>query len=154
VIARAKHELLENGFIFMTVMGRRPNKASWYAVTWRSLDRLTGYDAGAEQLFERGAYRKPRPVKNASLTPPNRVDSPAIVPAHGVVLVPPTVPHGAIRPASNHPSTPSRGDHLETPSVGAVRINAKFTRGLRLDDPVSAEERERRKQEAKKRFLR
>lgn len=49
VITRAKRELLAAGFIFETVKGQRPNKASWYAVTWRALDRLPGYDAGAAE---------------------------------------------------------------------------------------------------------
>ena len=42
VIQKAKAELLEAGLIFQTVMGHRPNKASWYAVTWRMLDRIPG----------------------------------------------------------------------------------------------------------------
>ena len=59
VITRAKRDLLEAGFIFETVMGHRPNKASWYAVTWRALDDLKGYDAGAKELFRRSAYAAP-----------------------------------------------------------------------------------------------
>lgn len=58
VINRAKQELLSAGFIHETVKGHRPNKASWYAVTWQTLDRLQGYDQGTAQTFERGAYRK------------------------------------------------------------------------------------------------
>lgn len=56
VITRAKRELLKAGFIYETVMGHRPNKASWYAVTWLGLDNLKGYDAGAKELFRRSAY--------------------------------------------------------------------------------------------------
>ena len=59
VITRAKRELLKAGFIFETVMGHRPNKASWYAVTWLGLDKLKGYDAGAKELFRRSAYAEP-----------------------------------------------------------------------------------------------
>ena len=40
VIQRAKKELLEAGFIYETVKGHRPNKASWYAITWQDLDRI------------------------------------------------------------------------------------------------------------------
>lgn len=57
-----KAELLAGGFIFETVKGCRTNKASWYAVTWLALDRLPGYDAGAAELFERGAYSKNLPL--------------------------------------------------------------------------------------------
>ena len=36
----------------------RPNKASWFAVTWLPLDKILGYDPGAEQGFIRSAYLK------------------------------------------------------------------------------------------------
>jgi len=58
VITRAKKDLMDAGFIFETCMGHRPNKASWYAVTWRSLDQHPGYDLGAAEAFQRGAYRQ------------------------------------------------------------------------------------------------
>lgn len=57
VIQRAKIELLAAAFIFETVKGQRPNRASWYAVTWRVLDRHPGYDAGTVEGFQRGGYR-------------------------------------------------------------------------------------------------
>ncbi|GAB3475016.1 hypothetical protein GCM10011496_25760 [Polaromonas eurypsychrophila] len=112
VITRAKRELIEAGFIHETVKGHRPNKASWYAVTWRALDKLPGYDAGAPELFERGAYQK-----NATLRPSHGVERPLIAPSHGVVIVPPTPSHGAIRPVLGVRSTPSHGNHLEMPST-------------------------------------
>jgi hypothetical protein len=122
VITRAKRELLQGGFIFQTVMGHRPNKASWYAVTWRTLDKLTGYDEGTAQLFERGAYQKQAPIKKM-LTPPHGVEGPLIAPPHGVESKPPTPPHGAIEATLCLRSTPSHGDHLEKPSI-AVRTTA------------------------------
>lgn len=70
VIFRAKQELLEAGFIHETVRGHRPNKASWYAVTWRPLVRHTRYDLETFDTFERGAYRE-----NASLVPARRRES-------------------------------------------------------------------------------
>lgn len=57
-IQRAKEELIEAGFIYQTVMGMKPWKASWYAVTWLSMDRLDGFDPGASAGFERSAYLK------------------------------------------------------------------------------------------------
>lgn len=56
VVQRAKNELIAAGFIYETAKGQRPNKASWYAVTWRTLDRHPNYDAGAVEGFVRGAY--------------------------------------------------------------------------------------------------
>lgn len=68
VITRAKRELLAAGLIFETVMGHRPNKASWYAVTWRKLDRNPKYDEGTSALFRQGAYMthelKPKPSRD------------------------------------------------------------------------------------------
>ena len=66
MLNKCKAELIQAGFIFQTVQGHRPNKASWYAVTWRALDKLPGYDAGAEKGFERGAHQK-LPCSSAQL---------------------------------------------------------------------------------------
>lgn len=115
VITRAKRELLAAGFIHETVQGHRPNKASWYAVTWYVLDRHPTYDPGAVETFERGAYRK-----NASLTPSHGVERPAIAPSHGVGRAPPTPSHGAMSPTFDRLSTPSHGDHLDMPSAAPV----------------------------------
>ena len=38
VILRAKRELLDAQLIYQTVQGHRPNKASWFALTWYTLD--------------------------------------------------------------------------------------------------------------------
>ncbi|WP_292935532.1 hypothetical protein [Noviherbaspirillum sp.] len=57
MLTKAKRELLDARLIHETVKGARPNKASWYAVTWYALDKLDGFDAGAVAAFERGAYR-------------------------------------------------------------------------------------------------
>jgi hypothetical protein len=115
VITRAKRELIAAGFIHEMVKGHRPNRASWYAVTWRALDKLPGYDTGAAQCFERGAYRKTSLI-GASLTPSNGVGRASIAPSHGVERMPPTPSHGAIRPTFDHLSTPSHGNHLDMPS--------------------------------------
>jgi hypothetical protein len=59
VITRAKRELIDAGLIFETVKGARPNKASWYAVTWQTLDSHPGYDAGVQRAWAtvRSAYK-------------------------------------------------------------------------------------------------
>ena len=111
VITRAKRELLAAGFIFETVKGHRPNRASWYAITWRVLDRLPGYDAGAAAMFVRGAY------KNASRRPSHGVESAPIAPSPGVESPSPTPSHGAIRGVLAAPPRPSHGNHLEMPSI-------------------------------------
>jgi hypothetical protein len=128
VIYRAKQELMDAGFIHETVMGHRPNKASWYAVTWRALDKLPGYDAGAAEMFKRGAYQQNTPLKNASLTPSRGVESAAIAPSHGVERVPSTPSHGAVRATFDHRSTPSHGDHLDMPSIAVNPVQGIYRR--------------------------
>ncbi len=113
VITRAKRDLIEAGFIHETVKGHRPNKASWYAVTWRTLDKIAGFDPGATETFVRGAYQK-----NTVLRPSPGVGKPSIAPSPGIGSAPPTPSPGAIRGVFVPPSTPSRGNHLEMPSAG------------------------------------
>lgn len=62
MLTKAKRELLAAGFLHETVIGQRPNKASWYAVTWQGLDRLNGFDQGAAETFRRSAYKVPAVV--------------------------------------------------------------------------------------------
>ena len=114
VILRAKRKLIEAGFIHETVKGHRPNKASWYAVTWRALDKIPGYDPGAAETFVRGAYQK-----NAPLTPSGVAQTQRIAPCRVVVDTPPTTSPGAIRGVFVPPPTTSPVDHLEMPSVGS-----------------------------------
>jgi len=71
-IARARRELVEHGFLFQTVQGSRPNRASWYALTWFDLDAHADYDYGTPAAFAaaRGAYKRYQPeAKNAPLIP-------------------------------------------------------------------------------------
>lgn len=121
VIQRAKDELLTAGFIFETVKGHRPKKASWYAVTWRILDPHPGYDHGAAATFERGAYRRKAPLKNTVLCPPGGTVGTPVVPFPRTGK-PPAVPSpGAVRATLGALSVPSGGHHLEKPSAGAVQ---------------------------------
>ena len=117
MLNKCKAELIQSGFIFQTVQGHRPNKASWYALTWQALDKLPGYDAGAEKGFERGAYQKSQPVNGASLRPPHGTEKAVIVPPHGTETLPTVPPHGAIRHVLPLRSVPPHGHHLEMPST-------------------------------------
>lgn len=128
VITRAKRELIEAGFIHETVKGHRPNKASWYAVTWRTLDRLPGYDPGAMENFDRGLYRKSAPITGASLRPSHGVGSVPIAPSGGVGMVLPTPSHGATRTTFDPLSTPSHGNHLDMPSAAVKHGAGNYTR--------------------------
>lgn len=78
VINRARNELVEAGFLHETVKGHRPNKASWYAVTWHMLDKIPGYDVGAAETFRRSAYQ------NAALIPSGGLGKRSIAPSRGL----------------------------------------------------------------------
>jgi hypothetical protein len=72
MITKAKKQLLDGGFIHEMVRGHRPNKASWYAVTWQRLDKPDGFDPGAADTFKRGAYMtlavpQPKPTREELL---------------------------------------------------------------------------------------
>ena len=125
MLTKAKRELLEGGFIFQTVMGHRPNKASWYAVTWRALDKLPGYDEGMAQLFERGAYQKSAPHNGASLIPSHGTERAVIVPPHGTETLPTVPPHGPIKAVLGGLSVPPHGHPLEMPSVAVETTAAR-----------------------------
>lgn len=118
VITRAKRELINSGFIHEMVKGCRPNKASWYAVTWQTLDKLTGYDPAAAKTFERGSYRK-----NDTLTPPLGVVGASIGPHDGVDKHPATPARGAAKEKFRCLSAPYSGAPLEKPSVEANKTD-------------------------------
>lgn len=111
VIQRAKNELLEAEFIFQTVQGHRPNKASWYAVTWHKLGKLQGFDPGMERLFVQGAYRK-----NDVLIPSPGTGRASIAPSPGTGKARSVPSPGAIRPLLGSLSVPPPGHPLEKPS--------------------------------------
>lgn len=120
VITRAKRELVAAGFIHETVAGHRPNKASWYAVTWYSLDPDRRYDAGAAELFRRGAYRLSDPSKNAGLTPSRGVEGCATAPSSGQGHTRTTPPRGAMEAHGRGRSAPPPGHHLDEPSAARI----------------------------------
>lgn len=113
VIQRAKGELLTTGFIHETVKGRRPNRASWYALTWFTLDRHPDYDPGAAETFERGAYRK-----NTVLCPSDGTAGRPIAPSGGTEGRPAVPSRGAMQATFRRLPVPCGGHHLDMPSAG------------------------------------
>lgn len=148
VIERARRELLDAKLIYQTVQGHRPNKASWYALTWYTLDRLPDYDAGAVEGFRRGMYATfqpstPAPTREAlfdkwrghgksaapkidRLSPAGGVERAAIAPAGGVESLPTTPANGAIRALLPSASTPANGHPLDKPFCTAESLSAGF----------------------------
>lgn len=119
VVLRAKRELLDAALIFQTVQGSRPNRASWFALTWYSLDKIAGFDAGVEQVFVRGAYRlKGALVENTS-RPISEIVAKAPIAISKVVESPAVaISEIAIRAVLTPPPTISEIHHLEKPICG------------------------------------
>lgn len=109
-VTKAVRELEAAGFIHQTVKGHRPNRASWWAVTWQNLDRIPGYDPGAAETFRRGAYRN---GENTALIPKRGATALPIAPKTGAGKVLPMPKSGAMRGSSDTPSAPKSGNHLE-----------------------------------------
>ena len=113
VVTRAKRELISGGFIHETVMGHRPNKASWYGVTWYPLDKLNGYDEGAEKTFVRSAYMKSDALKITPLIPSKGIESKTIAPCRGIEKPLSIPPNGAVTASNVTFPIPSNGNHLD-----------------------------------------
>jgi hypothetical protein len=86
---KARAELITAGFLFETVKGRRPNRASWYALTFFSLDAHDDFDVSLLafpylKFVDRGIF-SPKSVlsntagvstKNATLNTPSVLHPP------------------------------------------------------------------------------
>jgi hypothetical protein len=120
VIQRAKQELIDAGFIYETVKGHRPNKASWYAITWQDIDRHSGFDAGAFEGWKdaRSGYAKSSglKIKNTRLIPSKGACKALIALSSGIAAPSPTPLNGTINTSFDHFPTPSEGNHLDIPS--------------------------------------
>jgi hypothetical protein len=68
---KARTELVVAGFLFETVKGRRPNRASWYALTFFALDPHDDFDVSLQSFPYLAFVEPPKlPAKNASLITP------------------------------------------------------------------------------------
>jgi len=147
VVSRAKNELLQAGILFETRRGARPNRASWYALTFFGLDVESGLDVSPSQ-FKRGAYIRPDPALAAkrdaarrtrrqpikALSPSHGTARKAIAPSHGTETRTPVPSGGAMRPPLPSPPIPCYGNYLELPSEGTDDEGTK----PRAASPVNA----------------
>lgn len=119
-VTRALRQLLEAGLLIETRKGRRPNVASWFALSWRELDVTEGLDIDSRQ-YRRGEYLRAKPAeKNARLAPSGGTGGCLIAPSGGVMESPATPAGGAIRAVLAPSPTPSGGEYLELPSPRCV----------------------------------
>lgn len=129
-ISRALRQLMDSKLIHQTVQGHRPNKASWYAVTWRALDRIPGYDAGAAETFERGGYAK-QPLKNATLRTTHGLETLKTRPSDGPENCLPSPPGRPVNASSSRSPGTLNGHHLDKPSA-----DAHFRLTMKPDSPA------------------
>lgn len=118
-IQKAKTELLALGLLVETRKGAKPNRAAWYALSWRPLDSAEGFDLNPRAYVTLAARRitdgppqdgveeiAPRP-------PPYGVEPPEIAPPCGVRSAPTTPRHGAIRGVFAPSLTPHDGGYID-----------------------------------------
>lgn len=138
-IYRALRELIEAKLIHQTVMGHRPNKASWFALTWYHLDRHSSFDAGAYESFRRGSYADLPVVKITKFRPIGGTESPVIAPRDGLESIPLVPAEGAIKPLLRETSTPLSGHHLD---ITIYLTNKEPTDGVKTKDKVTTRVRD------------
>jgi hypothetical protein len=113
----AKRELINSGFIYETVKGHRPNKASWYAITWQNLDVDPNYDIGASSGFIKCLFTNCMPNKNTPLTPLKGTKAEVLAPLKRVITASTSPPRRAVEDCSDTLSIPLSGDHIDIPSA-------------------------------------
>jgi hypothetical protein len=128
---RALASLMQSGFVYQTVMGHRPNKASWFAVTWFPLSKLQRYDPMAERGFVRWAFEinglSPSPVLG------KHAIGPSPVPRHPPLGTSPGPMEALLPPLSS----PSPVHPLEKPSIAAETKGLSVALGdSAIDDDV------------------
>ena len=136
MISKGEKELLDGGFIHETVKGHRPNKASWYAITWQAIDHIPGYDAGAFVGFRRSAYAKNVAIKNTHVNPSHGTDKGNIVPPHGSSHYRSKPQDGAIEHTLTTGPTPQYGHHLELPSPMDKQAGAEQLKSVNKELPL------------------
>lgn len=119
VIDRAKHELIDAGFLHETVKGHRPNKASWHALTFYTIDHHRDYDTGALETFRRSAYLDLKPQKIVSLSLAKGTERTLIVPSDGTERTSSVPSRGAMTPNFGVLSVPRERHLLDMPSTEA-----------------------------------
>jgi hypothetical protein len=91
-LCKAKQELLALGLLVETRRGARPNKAAWFALGWRALDIVDGFDINPRSYVPLAAR------KIEALCPHGGLEPTSIRPPHGQRAAPPRPPHGRMRP--------------------------------------------------------
>ena len=94
-VSRALNELLESGLLVMTRRGHKPNKASWFGISWYSLGHKVDEKlldiTGREFEMARHQWKGRERLETQIVRPPiNGVGGQVIAPNNGVRGMPPT----------------------------------------------------------------
>jgi hypothetical protein len=110
-------ELVDGGLLVRTRLGACPNKAAWYAITWRSLDVRDGLDLDPKQFrqFVGTNFIAPPSGKGALkiVVPSSGAKKPTIAPLDGIDATLPVPAAGAVRPDFPPSPIPLGGDYLD-----------------------------------------
>jgi hypothetical protein len=105
-LTKSKKELVDLGLLVETRAGAKPNKASWYAVSWRQLDVKEGLDIDPRKYVTLAA-------RQIEVRPPHDgLETKKIRPPHGLETQSTRPPHGRMQPESGSSSRPPHGQYL------------------------------------------
>jgi hypothetical protein len=105
-LTKAKKELLDLGLLVETRVGAKPNKASWYAVSWRQLDVKEGIDINPRAYVTLAA-------RKIEIRPPHDgLGSQKIRPPHGLEHQSARPPHGRMEVPNEVSPRPLHGQYL------------------------------------------
>jgi hypothetical protein len=129
-LCKAKQELLTLGLLIETRRGAKPNKAAWYALSWRALDVAHGLDLNPRSYVTL-IWQKSEPdgrhlvAHTTKVRPPQDGLVPSTIrPPHGLRDAPPRPPHGRMEGQSGTPSRPPHGQYIDVAIPGARRKGA------------------------------
>lgn len=128
-LTKAIHELLEAGLIFQTVKGYRPNKASWFAITWQDLNHHVGFDSGARAGFRRSEYKFVQ-IKNAGLTSKSEAERPITAPKNELEGVSVAPENGAVMGCFTPAPASNSEHHLIAIPIGLNAVEAVSSSAL------------------------
>ncbi|MFM0544002.1 hypothetical protein PQR29_04665 [Paraburkholderia strydomiana] len=105
-LTKAKKELIDLGLLVETRAGAKPNKASWYAISWRPLDVKEGLDINPR------AYVTLAAMKIEVRPPHDGLETKKIRPPHGLGHQSARPPHGRIDTEIDDSPRPPHGQYL------------------------------------------
>lgn len=119
-LTKAKRELVELGLLVETRRGAKPNRAAWYALSWRPLDVKDGLDISVRSYVTLAAQR-------IDVRPPqDGLTASAVRPSHGQGASPPRPARGRMAAVSPPSPRPPHGQYLEVAIPSAANEDLTY----------------------------